>query len=97
MPSRYFDHRDANEAALMAVAAQMGAEFHRTPPFDGVILFRGAKRDVEVKDPAREGHKDEYTNLQRVWIERFKRHGIPLLVWRTVDDVVRDLNRWESL
>lgn len=91
--SRYVQHRDANEPALMATAARLGAEFRKTPPFDGVIAYRGKLRHVEVKDPAREGTPREYTPMQRTWLAFFARHGIKLLVWRTDDDVIRDLGR----
>lgn len=90
---RYPDKRDANEPALMATAARLGAEFRKTPPFDGVIAYRGKLRHVEVKDPARQGSAREYTPMQKTWLAFFQRHGIKLLVWRTDDDVIRDLGR----
>lgn len=84
--------RDANEPALLKIAAQLGARWIQGPPFDGWMLWRGMWVPTEIKDPEREGEKYEYTPAQ----QRFRRfcieHNAPHFIWRTDDDVIASLS-----
>jgi hypothetical protein len=85
------NHRDANESELLAVAARLGAHWLEAPPLDGWIWFRGQWLPVEIKAPGREGLAHEYTPLQRRFLSWCRERRARLLVWRSADDVIRDL------
>lgn len=93
-PQRYsHDHRDNNEDPLIALAEQVGACMRKGPPLDwwAWVPRRAMWVPVEVKDPKREGHADEFTPQQvqfRAWCDR---NHAPHWVWRTDADVLRDL------
>ena|SRR5688572_21578978 len=90
---RYALRRDANEGPLIALAKNLGWQFWPLyQPADWLALRRGVWHVVEIKDPAKEGHADEFTYEQRKFrAEVFACNG-RLLVWRTKDDVFRDSN-----
>lgn len=87
------NQRDANERALIELAASLGAHWIETPPLDGFVWIpRMAKyMPVEIKIPDREGLKHEFTPLQKRFIARCELLGAPYWVWRTSADVLRDL------
>jgi hypothetical protein len=87
--------RDANERALLDLALQLGGEWIEAPPLDGWIFVArmGALcRCVEIKRPEREGLAWEYTPLQKRFLARAAMIGMPIWIWRTSADVLRDLN-----
>lgn len=85
--------RDANEAELVGLAARLGGAWREDGPLDGWIFVPRLARwmPVEIKRPEREGLADEYTKGQRQFIAWAKAHGAPWWVWRTSEDVLRDL------
>lgn len=85
--------RDRNERSLVAVAKQLGAAWLLQGPLDGWILWRGVWLPVEVKDPRREGRADEFTPAQQQFFEFCRANGGRWLVWRTHQDVIRNLQR----
>ena len=42
---------------------------------------------MEIKDPKREGHANEYTERQRRVMKKLRDAGAVWIVWRTVEDV----------
>ena len=80
--------RDGNESHLISLALGMGAYWVQAPPLDGWIFFRGKWTPVEIKNP--EG-KDELTKAQIRFRIQCNEHQAPHFLWRTLDDVCRDL------
>jgi hypothetical protein len=93
----YGSRRDANESELVAAARKMGAKVWLLAlPVDLLVLWRGRFHMAEVKLPAgpRGGTKDRnLTDDQETFRKEVVEAGGELLIWRTLDDVVRDLNR----
>ena len=88
------NRRDANEEALLTIAEQFGAQWVEEGPLDGWVWFRGQwLGPAEIKLPEREGTAREYTPKQKRFLTWCRNHGARWLIWRTTDDVVRDLNR----
>jgi len=85
--NRYAQRRDANEADLVYVARQMGAQLEQDGPLDFWLGWRGIWRPVEIKTK-----NGRYTDEQILFMARCKEHGNPHLTWRTVDDVLASLN-----
>lgn len=88
---KYANPRDANEQALLELAARLGAHWHEGPPLDGWAWVRGRWAVVEIKRPEREGLAYEYTAGQRRFLTWCTNRGIPWWIWRTENDVLRDL------
>lgn len=89
--NRWDAKRDANENALVALAEQIGARWVQAPPLDGWVGWRGKWFPCEIKDPSREGHKDEFTAKQITFRARAKLAGLPFWTWRTERDVLESL------
>lgn len=83
--------RDANEQALLDVSWQLGGHWCEAPPLDGWVWARGQWTPVEIKLPEREGLAHEYTPLQKRFFNWCRLHQARWWVWRTADDVIRDL------
>jgi hypothetical protein len=88
---KYANPRDANEQALLELAARLGGHWCEAPPLDGWIFVRGRWMPVEFKVPEREGLKHEYTPAQRRFLSWCAARGARWWVWRTAQDVIRDL------
>lgn len=88
---RYANPRDANEQALLDVAARLGAYWCEAPPLDGWIFVRGRWIPVEFKVPQRAGLAHQYTPAQQRFLNWCSLRGAPCWTWRTEDDVLRDL------
>jgi hypothetical protein len=88
---RWDARRDDVEHELILLARRLGAKLIMGGPLDWWWLRNGQWIPVEIKDPAREGHMHEYTRAQRNFLAFAKEHRGPWLVWRTSDDVIRDL------
>jgi hypothetical protein len=93
---RYAAKRDAKESDLVILARELGAYWICAAPLDGWLWWRGFWRLVEVKNPACEGHKDEYTPDQLKLMMSLRERGIAWHVWRTEADVYRDLGARRS-
>jgi hypothetical protein len=85
--------RDLVEPELVKLARTLGAWMIKLDePCDWLMWFRGKWELVEMKDPSKEGWKDEFTNCQREFLaEAFKR-GARIIIWRTEADVLTTLN-----
>ena len=84
---RQITRRDGNEGPLVDLARRLGVQLEREGPLDWWAGFRGQWTPVEIKEPAREGHADEYTPAQRAFRDRCALHHNPLRTWRTEADV----------
>jgi hypothetical protein len=94
-PTRYSrNQRDTNERVLLDLALQLGGHWIEAPPLDGYIWVprMNMLRPVEIKLPEREGAAREFTPLQRRFRSRCELIGLPILIWRSAADVLRDLN-----
>lgn len=85
-------HRtDKNHRELVAAWEAMGGLWvpYANKPFDGWAWHRrwGSYWPVEIKDPKREGHANEYTERQRRVMKKLRDAGAVWIVWRTVEDV----------
>lgn len=83
--------RDENEDELVNLARRLGATWRYAGPLDGWLGWDGKWTPVEVKDPKKEGHADEFRPAQTLFIHDCKVDALPFLVWRTANDVLRDL------
>lgn len=84
---RRAQRRDSNELLLVHTARELGAIMvFLGQPVDWLCGFRGQWAVVEVK--ARLGR---FTPLQKQFMARCKEAGLPVWVWRTVDDVLKSL------
>lgn len=93
-------HRiDTNHHELVDEWERLGGVFMKCPPFDGWIWHPTwpVYWPVEIKDPKREGHKNEYTPAQQKLMARLGLLGAKWLVWRTKEDVARTLMREEGV
>jgi hypothetical protein len=91
--NRYALRRDHAEPELVKLAAGLGWRLWKLhEPADWLALRRGVWHVVEIKDPAKEGHADEFTYDQRKFRAEVFACGGRLLTWRTKDDVFNDSN-----
>ena len=93
MMPRYAARRDTVEPALLNAVKRCGGYWLKAPPLDGWVWHPRTQEWllVEIKDPSKEGHKDEFTEKQKELLADFEVRRIKLHVWRTQDDVIRDL------
>lgn len=86
-------HRaDNNRNALVELFQRLNGYWvpYANKPFDGWALHaRFGYMPVELKDPKKEGWKDEYTPRQKKLMKQMTDAGAKWLVWRTEDDVYR--------
>jgi hypothetical protein len=93
-------HRvDSNHHDLVGEWEALGGVFLKCPPFDGWIWHPRweAYAPVEIKDPKREGHKNEYTAAQKKTMEMLRARGAQWFVWREPGDPARALMREEGV
>lgn len=90
---RYANRRDKNESNLRNAAERCGAVWIQHGPWDAWVWIPrwGTYLPVEVKDPAKQGHANEFTASQKKMREEWQQRGMKLLIWRTTADVIRDL------
>lgn len=90
---KYSLRRDNNESEVIRAAERIGWMFWiMHSPADWLALRRGVWHVVEIKNPDCEGRADEYTPQQKIFRRDVYARGGRVLVWRTVDDVIRDSN-----
>jgi hypothetical protein len=83
--------RDLNEPELIAAAKTLGWMLWKMhEPADWLALRQGRFYVVEIKNPDCEGHRDEFTGQQLIFHRDVKNAGGEVLVWRRVDDILRD-------
>jgi hypothetical protein len=88
---RYANRRDENDPVLAKGARALGWWLIKTDkPGDYLGGYRGAWYIVEIKNPEKHGHADEFTEDQKEFHVEAYRRNLPVLVWRTVEDVYRD-------
>jgi hypothetical protein len=80
--------RDSNEAAILRCIEPLGGLWLQAGPFDGWLWDRRAWHLCEVKDPRKEGWKNEFTEDQHRLIIRLNERCVPLHVLRTEEDVL---------
>lgn len=98
--NRWAKRRDGNEHALIRTVEALGGFYLQTGPLDGWLHSRHACascgapgwRLLEVKEPKREGHANEFTPEQRKLILRLNERQIPYHTIRTDADVYDLLN-----
>lgn len=94
MKTRHAMRRDAVEAEIIKAARQLGVcLWQLTTPVDWISLIAGKWFPVEIKDAAREGHKNEFTPAQVAFFAESLRNNGTVLVWRSVADVIADVQR----
>ena len=87
--NRFAKRRDANEKPLLAAAKQLGAKlWPLDTPCDHLMLWRTRWYPVEIKVKT-----GRLTENQEEFHEEADAAGGEILLWRTIEDVVRDLNR----
>lgn len=84
---RQVTRRDGNEAPLVGLARRLGVQMEQDGPLDWWAGWRGVWLPIEIKEPHKEGWRDEYTPAQKRFHERCKLHRSPHLTWRTEADV----------
>lgn len=95
--NRYAKRRDTNEDDLVVFAKGCGIELVKTDkPLDWLAGWRGQWVPTEIKRPDKEGHADEFTDAQRLFITRARDCRLPVWVWRTSDDVLRSIGARRS-
>lgn len=95
--NRYAARRDSNEQELVKTAERLG--WWLIPlddPCDFLGCRRGVWKPIEIKNPDCEGHADEFTAKQRIFHKDAFNRSAPILVWRTVQDVIRDSQARQS-
>lgn len=86
--------KDNNEEAIKATARRCGAVWIEGGPWDAWICipkWGGEYMPVEIKDPKKEGHADEFTDKQKKMREEWADRRMKVFVWRRESDVLRDL------
>jgi hypothetical protein len=91
---RYAAKQDSNAPEIVQYARLMGCFVkYIGKPVDLLIHTGKSWQLVEIKDPAKEGHKDEFTKDQREFFAEVAPWGADIWVWRTTADVARDLSK----
>jgi len=85
---RHAARRDANEAAILSGVDALGGLWIPAPPFDGWLWNRSGWQLCEVKDPRKEGWRDEFTPEQVLLMAKLRERRIPFHVLRTETDVL---------
>lgn len=88
---KYAARRDVVEPELVKYARQFGWRLWKLDqPCDWLGLRRGVYYPIEIKDPAKQGHADEFTMDQKKFMAEVFAVGGRILVWRTKEDVMLD-------
>jgi hypothetical protein len=77
---------------LAAFARQLGAWLiPLDEPCDYLLAWQGKWHLIEIKDPDKRGHADEFTNAQQRFHREASERGMPIVIWRTDADVLATL------
>lgn len=86
--SRY-NHRDANEPAIVKALAEIGIEWYEGGPLDGWIKLGNQHVAVEIKT-----EKGKLTKGQADFIAHCQRNELPFRVWRTPLQAIESVQEW---
>ncbi len=79
---------DKNQAQIVEALRKRGYQvFIVGHPVDLLIAKHGMDILVEVKDPKKKGHEDEYTPAQKKFLKEWQ--GRPIVTLRTVEDALK--------
>lgn len=88
--SRYARKKDTTHNAIFDAARAVGATVKETYQFpgmlDGIVGFRGRVFWGDAKTG-----KADLTDAERALIADFERVGVKLYIWRTADELLRDI------
>lgn len=88
---RHAARRDSVEPELVTFARRIGWELWKLDtPCDWLGLRRGTWYAIEIKDPDKRGHADEFTYDQRRFLADVAARGGRVLVWYVREDIMRD-------
>jgi len=92
---RYAARRDANEPSLVKLARQIGAVmWPLNEPTDWLTGWRGCWYLTEIKNP---DGGNRLTEQQILFSAAAKERELPVWIWRTEEDVLRDFGaRWTA-
>lgn len=87
--ARWLTHRsDKNEKDIIEVLQKRGFQVKKLgQPFDLLVAKNKKWSMVEVKDPKKKGHGDEFTDAQKEFFKDWQGPDIPIL--RTLDDALK--------
>jgi hypothetical protein len=99
--SRPQRHRpDNNQSSLVTMFEELGGLWipYASKPFDGWGWHAkwAGYMPIEIKDPKKEGHADEYTPRQRKVMQQLKEAGARWLTWRSQADVLISIGARKS-
>lgn len=91
MMPRYAGKRDKNEPGLVKIAREVGWYMKKmNTPVDWLGLYLDQWQVIEIKNPDKKGHADEFTDDEIEFHAMIKDRGGKVLIWRTEKDVIRD-------
>jgi hypothetical protein len=86
--TRHAQRRDGNEPELVRMARQVGAVcWPLAEPVDWLVGWRGRWYPCEIKN----GKAGRFTAQQIIFSAAAKERELPVWVWRSEADVLRDL------
>lgn len=91
---RYAARRDGCEPDIIAAARQLGVRaWQLTTPTDWLVLIGGAWFPAEIKDPTKQGHKDEFTPQQQIFLTEALSGRGTVLIWHSIAEMIADVQR----
>jgi len=82
---------DKNDEELAKFARKLGAILVKTGALDYEVAWAGISTSlfpVDIKDPKKKGHADEFTPRQKTFINMLDELGFHYEIWRTEQDVI---------
>ncbi len=78
---------DSNQKELVEILRKRGFQVHQiSKPFDLIVAKNGKSAIVEIKDPKKEGWKNEYTPAQKKFLASWQ--GGPIITLRSLEDAL---------
>lgn len=91
---KYAARRDAVESDIAAAALKLGVRMWQlSTPVDWLVLIGGRWFPAEIKDPSKQGHKDEFTPQQQIFLTEALNARGTVLVWHSIAEMVADVQR----
>jgi hypothetical protein len=85
--------RDSNEPELLEAWEKLGGWWIPFGPMDGWAFHaQTGFICIEIKNPRKRGHADEFTPAEKQHIAYSKAHKAPYAIWYTIDDVIETVN-----